>query len=322
MDKLIDIVELATKAPSGHNTQPWKFLINDDAIRLYPDKTRRLACVDADDHELYISIGCALENLLIAAQHYGFETEIEYHLENQEEYIEIKLKQDETLNDHPLFQLIMKRQSNRSLYNGKPIPNEHIEKLQVAAEQEGVGLELFTGEEDISPFLPWIEQATIRQYSNPKFIKELIQWMRFTPTENNKYRDGLSIKLLGLAYLPRWLGSFLLSYFSPPKKIAKTFLQAVRSSPTLLLFFSKQNTKLDWINVGRSFERVFLTAASLGIDLCLINMPCEVAEISEEMRIELLLGNARPMLLARIGYAQKAVGYSLRRSIEEVIVTN
>ena len=57
------MVEYASKAPSGHNTQPWFFTLGADAITITPDFSKRLPVVDPDDRELFISLGCAAENL-------------------------------------------------------------------------------------------------------------------------------------------------------------------------------------------------------------------------------------------------------------------
>jgi len=69
-----ELIQTAIKAPSGHNTQPWKFRVEENAIIIYPYNERTLPVVDADNHALFISLGCALENLVIAAQHFGFKT--------------------------------------------------------------------------------------------------------------------------------------------------------------------------------------------------------------------------------------------------------
>lgn len=62
------LVECAIKAPSGHNTQPWKFENIENGIIIHPDFKRALPVVDANNYELYISLGCALENILIAGK--------------------------------------------------------------------------------------------------------------------------------------------------------------------------------------------------------------------------------------------------------------
>jgi hypothetical protein len=69
------LVECAVKAPSGHNTQPWKFENAANEIIIHPDFKRALPVVDADNYELYISLGCALENMLIAAKQKGYNEE-------------------------------------------------------------------------------------------------------------------------------------------------------------------------------------------------------------------------------------------------------
>jgi hypothetical protein len=68
--QMIEMVRSATLAANGHNTQPWKFAIRQDVIEIYPDYSRRLPVVDPDNRELWISLGCALENLLLVR--YGY----------------------------------------------------------------------------------------------------------------------------------------------------------------------------------------------------------------------------------------------------------
>lgn len=73
-----EIIHYATLAPNGHNTQPWKFAITQNAIEIYPDYTRRLPVVDPDNREMWISLGCALENLLLAAAASGYAANVIY----------------------------------------------------------------------------------------------------------------------------------------------------------------------------------------------------------------------------------------------------
>ena len=70
--------------------------------------------------------------------------------------------------------------------------------------------------------------------------------------------------------------------------------------------------------MGRSFERVVLTATLLDIKHAHMNMPCEVPSVREKLRIHLRLGDAHPLLLLRIGYA-KPMAQSPRRPLHEVL---
>ena len=75
IDTLADVfrwaVSYAVLAPSGHNTQPWRFRFDDDAIELHADRTRALPVIDPDDREMTISCGTALLHLRLALEHAG-----------------------------------------------------------------------------------------------------------------------------------------------------------------------------------------------------------------------------------------------------------
>ena len=77
-ERLRFLVRYAVLAPSSHNTQPWKFRISADRLDLFMDQERWLKVADDDQRELHISIGCALENLLVAAEHFGLGHQTDY----------------------------------------------------------------------------------------------------------------------------------------------------------------------------------------------------------------------------------------------------
>jgi nitroreductase len=57
------LASAAARAPSIHNTRPWRFRVTSDPIELYADQTRWLRYVDPDQRELLISCGAALFGL-------------------------------------------------------------------------------------------------------------------------------------------------------------------------------------------------------------------------------------------------------------------
>ncbi len=68
---LRELVRYATLAPSSHNTQCWKFAVQERSISIVSDLSRRCPAVDPDDHHLSVSLGCAAENLIQAALAHG-----------------------------------------------------------------------------------------------------------------------------------------------------------------------------------------------------------------------------------------------------------
>ncbi|HTK59908.1 MAG TPA: hypothetical protein VL283_01750, partial [Candidatus Baltobacteraceae bacterium] len=75
-ERLAFLVRFAVLAPSGHNSQPWKFIVESGAIVAAPDMARALPHSDADHRQMYLSLGCAIENLCAAADYYGYGTEL------------------------------------------------------------------------------------------------------------------------------------------------------------------------------------------------------------------------------------------------------
>ncbi|WP_219339633.1 hypothetical protein [Luteimonas salinisoli] len=73
----LDLVRYATLAANSHNTQPWRFRVGAQAIDILPDPSRATPAVDPDDHHLFVSLGCAAENLAIAAAATGRPGELE-----------------------------------------------------------------------------------------------------------------------------------------------------------------------------------------------------------------------------------------------------
>lgn len=76
--ELKDLIRYATLAANGHNTQPWRFRPRERHIDIFPDFTRRTPVVDLDDHHLFASLGCAAENLAIAAAAQGRKGDLRY----------------------------------------------------------------------------------------------------------------------------------------------------------------------------------------------------------------------------------------------------
>jgi hypothetical protein len=315
-----EIIHYATLAPSGHNTQPWKFAVKDNSILIFPDYSRRLSVVDPDDHALFISLGGALENLVIAANHMGFSARVEYFLQDGEtEHIRVTLNEEKVESDPELFNAIQNRQSTRSQYDGCKIPAEDLEQVRQASQKDQVSFILFTQDDDIEPIIEFVKEGNRLQFRNQSFVSELISWIRFSKKHALATCDGLNSASMGLPFIPRWLGKFILNTFATPDGEAKKCEKLIRGSSGLALFIAQTNDKESWINVGRSFERVVLKATALNIKHAHVNMPCEEVEVRKKLQQHLGLKNEQPLLLLRIGYA-KPMPESYRRPVEAVLV--
>src|SRR5580700_12207137 len=73
-DKILYLLQYAALAPSAFNTQPWKFQIKHDSVIVYADTSCWMKIADPEKRQLFISLGCAVENLMVAARHFGLES--------------------------------------------------------------------------------------------------------------------------------------------------------------------------------------------------------------------------------------------------------
>ena len=316
------LIPFSARAPSGHNTQPWQFSVQQDTVRIYPDLSRRLPVVDPDDHALFISLGCALENLVVAAAQQGHVASVEYFPSDEpEECLRVRLSEAANEDTDALFRAIPERQSNRGTYDGHAIVDFDLARLMDANSRDSVKVRAFrVGDPDIEPIIGFVREGNIAQFNDPAFVAELVSWIRFTRREVSDRQDGLAAVALGFPAVPRWLGRWIMQTLVKPGGEAARQEKAIRSSSLLLLFIARGNDKPHWVDVGRSFERIVLTATSLGIAHAHVNMPCEVEPIRRRLATHLGLDDGeQPLLLIRLGFARKRLPPSPRRSIDQVI---
>jgi len=320
MQQMIEFVRYATLAPSGHNTQPWKFSLNEHSIRIFSDFTRRLPVVDPDNRELYISLGCALENLVIAAKYAGYDSEVEYFPEGEpDECLLVTLKRINAAEDNILFQAIPKRHTNRREYNKQQIPRADLNKLESVPKEDGVTSLVLTEPRAIEQIIELVKEGNRIQMNDDAFMAELISWIRFSDLEAEKHLDGLTSRAMGSSPAPSWLGRMFMRLFVSAKSQSKTDEKNILSSSAVMVIISEKNDKKSWVDIGRSFERIALTLTALNIKNAHLNQPCEVPQLKTQLQQHLALGSAHPQLLLRIGYAEP-LPHTPRRPVQQVLI--
>jgi len=312
-----EMVRYATLAPSGHNTQPWRFALLGDTIRILPDYSRRLPAVDPQDRELWISLGCALENLVIAAGAAGYEADVTYPTPDADR-LTVHLSRSPAHGPTPLFEAIPHRQNNRSLYDGRAVPPAETKKIEAVMSGAGVSTLIFTDTRHKEALIEYIKAGDRRQFGDPAFVAELVSWIRFNKPEALHSLDGLYTRCTGNPDVPRWLGRRFLTAASAGSQ-ADTSARKARSSSGLIVIASASDDKRHWVETGRLYERLALTLTALGIQVAFLNQPAEVTGLRSQFQSYLGLGTAQPQLLLRFGFAD-ALPHSLRRPVEQVLV--
>lgn len=314
-EQMQTLVHYATLAANGHNTQPWKFAIKDNAIEIHPDYSRRLPVVDPKDRELWISLGCALENLLIAANSSGYSTEVTYP--DRADFIHVRLTAD-TPQGSPLFDAIPLRQNTRSAYDGRLIKNEDLDQLQSLQLEPGVALQFATSPTVMETILEYVNLGNLAQYADTAFVDELIEWLRFNKKEALSSLDGLYSLCSGNPQVPRFIGKMFVAGTKPQQQ-AEADAAKFRTSPVAVVVASESDDKVSWVRTGQVYERLALMMTSLNIKSAFLNQPIEVSTLRGQFQSATGLGSSLPQLLVRLGYAE-VMPRSLRRPVEEVLI--
>lgn len=315
-ESLLKILKYAAKAPSGHNTQPWIFKTGNDTITVLPDFTRALPVVDPDNHALYISLGCALENLIIAANEFSYTTETEFTGDERQPQIVAKLSAAPQVDKQGLFGYIAKRQVTRGKFKPKKVPQSLLSEL--FEETEGVHVRLFLSEKETESLTPYIIEGNTLQFGNREFVSELVSWLRFSEKEVMSKGDGIWSASMGLPNTGRFIGNFIMKNFVSASSEEKRLRKLIMASAGFAMFMIEKNDPIHWIKLGQSFQRFGLIATKNNISHAHLNMPCEEVQIREKMIRDFNFGDLTPLLLIRFGYSEP-MPYSFRRNLSNML---
>ena len=313
-----ELVRCATLAPSSHNTQCWKFALEDNgrSIAILPDLARRCPAVDPDDHHLFVSLGCATENLIHAALAHGLKGDARF--DPASDAVRVLLEPTRAQSSS-LFMAIPHRQSTRGDYDGKPLSSEELALLERAGSSDQVRMLLLTGRSAMEKTLEYVVQGNIAQVADRAFVQELKAWIRFNGAAAVRTRDGLYSVATGNPNIPAWIGDLLFGWLFTAKGENDKAAPQVRSSAGMAVFVGQAADKTHWVEVGRCYERFALQATALGIRNALLNQPIEVRALRPQFAAAIGLADQRPDLVARFGRGP-TMPSSLRRPIQAVMV--
>lgn len=136
MNKIAQILDVARWAPSGDNTQPWRFeTINDRQFVVYGFDTRSHCVYDLQGRASQLSIGALLQTIIIAATKYQLRTEISRRTESPPTTptFDIRFIDDNNVAPDALIDYIEKRATQRRPMKWDPLSDIEKQKLATAA---------------------------------------------------------------------------------------------------------------------------------------------------------------------------------------------
>jgi hypothetical protein len=272
--------------------------------------------VDPDDHHVFVTLGCAAENLVQAALAHGLVAVPSFDATS--DLVRVTLA-PAPAQASPLFHAIASRQCTRGDYDGQPLARADLNLLERAGTSNGVRMLLLTDRPAMERVLEQVVQGNTAQLADQAFVSELQSWIRFNGTDAVRTRDGLFSVSSGNPAIPAWLGNLAFGWFFTAKGENDKIARQVRNSAGIAVFVGEAADKAHWVEVGRAYERFALQATALGIRNAFLNQPVEVAAVRSPFAIALGLGGQRPDLVVRFGRGP-TLPRSLRRPVESVLV--
>ena len=309
-ERLTYLLNYAILAPSSYNSQPWKFNVSNDEIFVSADESRWLSVADKDKREMYISLGCAIENLVIAAEHFGYNCSVSYFPGEMDLVAAVSLKQQPqaiSSSSSSLFEAITSRRTSRQPFESRAISRAELDALTLNGSNSDVSITLTDDPAAKERFRDLVIQADRVLYSNINYKSELGHW--------------LSLGVMGPTGIGAKVAQMEMAFLDPGPEQTRKDADLINSTPYIGLISTKKNDSISALKAGRAFERFWLAAAARGISLQPMSQALEVPETKEELAGLLPAGaDMREVQQAfRLGYCEEQGAHSNRRPLEDAL---
>jgi hypothetical protein len=301
MTLLDTALELAVRAPSLHNIQPWRWRSGDDAVELFLDTSRRLPATDPHDRELTISCGAALHHLVVALAGMGRAATVHRLPDPARPSCLARVELTErppSPSDVALAAAIPRRRTDRRRFTCWPVPPELLGELHALARIDGLTLNTIT-----TPDLRWtlhhaITDAARLQSGDQAVTAELAAWSGRDTTRH----DG--VPAANVPSLTRVPGQPPMRAFARPELTAPA-TSGEPENAALLVVSTPVDRPLQWLRTGELTSAILLTATRDGLGSSPLTQPFEVADTRAVLR-SALGGRAHPQILIRLGWPTPA----------------
>jgi Nitroreductase family len=321
---LAGAVTHALRAPSVHNTQPWRWRIHPGAVELHADPRRQLDATDPDRRDLILSCGAALHHLRVtlAATGHAIDVDILPDPENRDHLATVRVRPGAPdAEAGALYTAIERRRTDRRRLSHTPIDDAHARTLAEAARTAG-GLLVPVDTPDMRRLLlAALDDAAQRQAFVPGYAAELRMWSsRYAAARDGIPAGNIARDPVGL------VGSTPLRRFPHGTLHQPADLAGPRSpddAASLFVLATAGDGVADRLRAGEATSAVLLTATRLGLATTPLSQGIEIRATRELLRHAVLRIPEQPQLLLRIGRPAsdaEDVPASPRRDLRSVLL--
>jgi len=315
------VVELATRAPSVHNTQPWRWRATDRSLEVHADWSRQLHASDPTGRNLLISCGAALHHAQVAAEALGWSTEVRRAPEADGSDLLARLvlfpapqspNAKAKAKAKGVLESIESRRTDRRRFTSWPVPAERLHNLASSAADQG------------ATALPLTDVT--HRFRTERLVDHATELMRTTRSlvqEQEEWLDRSSVDGVPSAMAPELPGHAL----TPASRFAPTELddlgdRDLEGTDGLIALVDTQDAPSAWLTAGEGLSALWLRATLGGLSVVPLSQVVEVDETRDAFTLDVLGGRTRPLLLLRIGWQSMGRGglpRTPRRPVDDVL---
>ena len=269
MDDSFDtLIASAILAPSGDNTQPWRFVVDRRAsqISIFVNESRDRSAMNAGQRMSRIACGAAAENLIQSSRSQLWNVRLAPAISGALLTLHLEKGELSPAASTPQTEAIAARITNRRKYNGTPLPAPVLEELRQAAPKiEGVTTHWICDRGRLTALALLVGQSDALMFGDPSIRKAFFSNVRFDAAADARVADGLSMASLELSFVdrvalrmvsrsPDWIVRLLgltRSFNSHARKLIES------SSGLCLIATATKSNEMD-VSAGRALQRAWL----------------------------------------------------------------
>jgi hypothetical protein len=325
------VARAALLASSPHNTQPWALAITPEVVELRARLDRHLGAMDGLRRELHIGLGCALENMVVAARASGRTPTVQLLPDAADEALVARVSlAPAAATSEPLFEALARRHTNRGAYADVDAPPGLEDALRRLVDEPTVSLHWFGARAERERLRAETIAATEAIIGDPEMSQDGHRWYRHGKEDIERFRDGTTIDATGNGAAIRTLGKLV---GRPGEEAAgdywldATIARQTTGSAFAILSSPADNTRADQLRVGRLYQRMHLFATLEGLAMQPLNQLAERQDREEVAGLErrftdvlasLIGPTRRAQMIFRIGHPWHEAPQSPRRPLEWV----
>jgi nitroreductase len=317
---LRSVVELATRAPSAWNSQPWKFRVGEDTIEVHADKARSLGAADPQDREMVISCGAAIMNLRVGLSRAGYAWLLDLLPVKSNPTLlgrlSVRRPGGSTRETDLLYEAIRQRWTVTGRLKNKPVPVPLLNTLATVAAEEHAWLEFITGDWERQEAADILARGERSFWRDPEARRAAGGMVRhWHPRET----EGVDPAALGFGWFSRHSAPAMVRRVNFGRRFARRARALALQAPALAVLGTRKDDTGSWLAAGQALQRLLLRAAAEGVQAGFFGALTH--EIGCCARLADLIGaDGHPQLVLRLGYADPSRSPSPRRPWEQFLM--